>query len=82
MQFTRLPGTPTLLLKRLEMLVTFLGLEKVYVFFKIELPLIIPVLLAGPKVSLVQTSAGTILAALVGAGGLGIFIFPDLAQTA
>lgn len=61
---------------------TSLGLGKVYVFFKIELPLIIPVLLAGLKVSLVQTSAGTILAALVGAGGLGIFIFLGLAQTA
>ncbi len=48
----------------------------------VELPMSLPVVIAGVKVALIQASAGTIIASLVGAGGLGIFIFLGLAQTA
>ncbi|MCX7831415.1 MAG: ABC transporter permease [Actinobacteria bacterium] len=59
-----------------------IGLSSRTIFLKIELPLSLSVITAGIKVALVQTSAGTILAALVGGGGLGVFIFLGLAQTA
>lgn len=59
-----------------------LGLSKLEIIWKIEIPMALPLLLGGLRVALVQASAGTILAALVGAGGLGVFIFLGLAQTA
>lgn len=59
-----------------------IGLSAPRVFFKIELPLVASVVLAGVRVALVQASAGTILAALLGGGGLGVFIFLGMAQTA
>lgn len=59
-----------------------IGLSAPRVFFEIELPLVASVVLAGVRVALVQASAGTILAALLGGGGLGVFIFLGMAQTA
>lgn len=48
----------------------------------VELPLAFPVILAGLRIALVQTTAGAIVAGLVGGGGLGVFVFLGAGQTA
>lgn len=50
--------------------------------FEIELPLSAPVIIAGIRIALVQTTAGAIIAGLVGGGGLGSFVFLGASQTA
>jgi osmoprotectant transport system permease protein len=50
--------------------------------FQVELPLAFPVVLAGIRIALVQTAAGSIVAALVGGGGLGRIVFFGLEQAA
>jgi osmoprotectant transport system permease protein len=52
------------------------------VFWQVELPLAFPVILSGIRTALTQTIGNTILAGLVGAGGLGSIIFLGLAQAA
>ncbi len=49
---------------------------------EVELPLAMPVIVAGTRIALVQTTAGAIIAGLVGGGGLGTFVFLGAAQTA
>lgn len=48
---------------------------------EVELPLAFPVVLAGIRIALVQNTAGAILAALVGGGGLGSIMFFGLEQS-
>ena len=48
---------------------------------EVELPLAFPVVLAGIRVALVQSTAGAIIAAFVGGGGLGTIMFIGLEQT-
>lgn len=48
----------------------------------VELPLAVPVVLAGVRVAAVQTAAAAIIAGLVGGGGLGQIVFYGLQQTA
>lgn len=48
---------------------------------EVELPLAFPVVLAGIRVALVQSTAGAIIAAFVGGGGLGTIMFLGLEQT-
>ncbi|HET6498106.1 MAG TPA: ABC transporter permease [Coriobacteriia bacterium] len=48
---------------------------------EIELPLGFPVVLAGVRVALVQSTAGAVVAAFVGGGGLGAVMFFGLEQT-
>jgi len=48
----------------------------------VELPLAAPVILAGLRVALVQTTAAAIIAGLVGGGGLGTFVFLGASETA
>ena len=48
----------------------------------IELPLALPVLLAGLRIVTVQTISLVVVAALIGAGGLGTFVFEGLGQYA
>jgi len=48
---------------------------------EVELPLAFPVVLAGVRIALVQSTAGAILAAFVGGGGLGTIMFLGLEQT-
>jgi osmoprotectant transport system permease protein len=50
--------------------------------FKVELPLAFPVILTGIRVVLVQNIGLAVIAGLVGGGGLGIFVFQGIAQTA
>lgn len=49
---------------------------------QVELPLAFPVVLAGVRIAAVQTTAGAIIAGLVGGGGLGRIVFYGLQQTA
>ena len=49
---------------------------------RIELPLALPALLAGLRLVLVQTIGLAVVAALIGAGGLGTFVFQGIGQYA
>jgi len=59
-----------------------IGLTDRQRLWQIELPLALPVLLAGLRIVLVQTIGLAVVAALIGAGGLGAFVFQGLGQTA
>jgi osmoprotectant transport system permease protein len=59
-----------------------MGLSRSQILWRIELPLALPVLLAGLRIVLVQTIGLAVVAALIGAGGLGTFIFEGLGQYA
>jgi osmoprotectant transport system permease protein len=52
------------------------------VLWRVELPLAMPVLLAGLRIVLVQSIGLAVVAALIGAGGLGTFVFEGLGQYA
>ncbi len=55
-----------------------MGMQPKEVFLQVELPLCLPVILAGVKTSAVLTIGTATLAALVGAGGLGAVIFAGI----
>lgn len=57
-----------------------MGMTDSQILFRVELPLSFPVLLAGIRVATVWTIGITTIAAAVGAGGLGEFIFRGLAM--
>ncbi|HEY8338651.1 MAG TPA: ABC transporter permease [Egibacteraceae bacterium] len=57
-----------------------LGLTGLQVLWKVEVPLALPVIMAGIRTSAVQVVATATLAAYVGLGGLGRPIFNGLAQ--
>jgi len=59
-----------------------MGMTRRQVFWQVEVPLAAPVLLAGLRIVLVQTIGLTVVAALIGAGGLGTFVFDGLGQYA
>ncbi len=59
-----------------------MGMTSLQRLTRVELPLALPVLLGGARVSLVQAIGNTTVAALIGAGGLGVFIFQGLGQAA
>jgi osmoprotectant transport system permease protein len=59
-----------------------MGMTGRQVLFRIALPLATPVLFAGLRIVTVQTIGLTVVAALIGAGGLGSFVFLGLGQTA
>lgn len=58
-----------------------MGMSKSQKFRYVELPLATPMMLTGIRMSLVQTIGNTAVAALIGAGGLGTFIFQGLGQS-
>lgn len=49
---------------------------------QVELPLAFPVILTGIRVVLVQNIGLAVIAALIGGGGLGVFVFQGISQTA
>jgi len=49
---------------------------------EIELPLALPVILAGIRIALVQNLGMATIAALIGGGGFGTFVFQGIGQTA
>ncbi|MCF7935176.1 MAG: ABC transporter permease [Synergistales bacterium] len=59
-----------------------MGMNVVQLFGRVEVPLALPVVLAGVRTSAVQAVGNTAVAALIGAGGLGSFIFQGLGEAA
>lgn len=59
-----------------------MGLSSRQIFWLVELPLSLPVLLAGLRIVTVQAIGLAVVAALIGAGGLGTFVFEGLGQYA
>jgi osmoprotectant transport system permease protein len=58
------------------------GMTRRQIFLKVQIPLAIPLILGSIRTALTQSMGNTILAALIGGGGLGSFIFLGLAQSA
>ena len=59
-----------------------MGMSRSQVFRKIEVPLSAPIVLEGVRTASVQSVGLAAVAALIGAGGLGWFIFQGLGQAA
>jgi osmoprotectant transport system permease protein len=59
-----------------------MGMTPRQLLARIELPLALPVLLAGLRIVVVQAIGLAVVAALIGAGGLGSFVFEGLGQDA
>ena len=57
-----------------------LGMNRVQVFTKVELPLALPVMVAGLRTASVEVIASATLAAFIGAGGLGSYITGGIAS--
>jgi len=59
-----------------------MGLTRSQRLWKVELPLAAPIVVAGVRIVTVQAIGLVVVAALVGAGGLGTFVFQGLGQYA
>ncbi len=59
-----------------------MGMTSRQVFMQIQMPLALPVILSGIRTALTQAIGNTILAGLIGGGGMGTIIFLGLAQSA
>ncbi|UUV19037.1 ABC transporter permease subunit [Fusobacteria bacterium ZRK30] len=59
---------------------TGIGMSNKQILFRIKLPLAIPVMMGGIKVSTVASIGTTTIAALIGAGGFGSFIFRGISM--
>jgi len=59
-----------------------MGMSRRQVFRKVEIPLATPIVLEGVRIASVQSVGLTAVAALIGAGGLGWFIFRGVGQAA
>ncbi|WP_417583966.1 ABC transporter permease [Nitrincola sp.] len=59
-----------------------MGMSQTQVFLQVRLPLAMPVMLEGVRITSIQAIGLTAVAALIGAGGLGSFIFQGLGQAA
>ncbi|MHC2363309.1 ABC transporter permease [Rhizobium leguminosarum] len=59
-----------------------MGLTRLQILTGIDMPLAFPVILTGIRIVLVQAIGMVTIAALIGGGGFGIFIFQGLGQTA
>jgi osmoprotectant transport system permease protein len=57
-----------------------MGMTPSQVLWQVELPLAIPTLLAGLRIATVTTVGTATIAAAIGAGGLGVFIFQGIAS--
>lgn len=57
-----------------------MGMSPTQIFFRIELPLALPVILAGLRVATLSTIGIGAIAALVDAGGLGKLLFEGISQ--
>ena len=55
-----------------------MGMTARQILFRVEIPLALPVVLAGVRITLVQLIGLAMLAALIGAGGLGAIMFQGL----
>ena len=59
-----------------------MGMNERQVFFRLKLPLAMPVIIEGIRITCIQAIGLTAVAALIGAGGFGTFIFQGLGQAA
>jgi osmoprotectant transport system permease protein len=59
-----------------------MGMTRGQLLARVEVPLALPVILAGVRTATVQSIGNTVVTALIGAGGLGVFIFQGLGQYA
>jgi len=59
-----------------------MGMNKKQILHRVQIPLALPIILGGVRTASVQTIGNTAVAALIGAGGLGTFIFQGLGQAA
>lgn len=59
-----------------------MGMTEGQVFFQVKLPLALPVIIEGVRITTIQAIGLTAVAALIGAGGFGGFIFQGLGQAA
>ena len=59
-----------------------MGMSRPQRFWMVEVPLALPIALRGVRTAAVQAIGNTTVAALIGAGGLGWFIFQGLGQAA
>ena len=59
-----------------------MGMTPGQVLARVEMPLALPVMLSGVRIVLVQNIGLATIAALIGAGGLGAFVFQGIGQTA
>lgn len=59
-----------------------MGMTQRQLFWQVELPLALPLVLAGLRIVTVQAIGLAVVAALIGAGGLGTFVFEGLGQYA
>lgn len=57
-----------------------MGMSRLQLLFRVEIPLSVPIILGGVRIALVQAIGNTTVAALIGAGGLGTFVFQGLGQ--
>ncbi len=61
---------------------TGMGLSRGQIFRKVELPIALPVFLSGLRIAAVQAVGLAVVAALIGAGGMGALVFQGLASGA
>jgi osmoprotectant transport system permease protein len=59
-----------------------MGMTGRQLFWRVELPLALPLFFAGLRIVTVQAVGLAVIAALIGAGGLGSFVFEGLGQYA
>ena len=59
-----------------------MGMGRGQTFFRVQLPLALPVLLRSLRVVVVQTVGMAVVAALIGAGGFGALVFQGLLSSA
>jgi len=59
-----------------------MGMSERQVFLQVKLPLALPVIMEGVRITTIQAIGLTAVAALIGAGGFGTFIFQGLGQAA
>ncbi|HSK69994.1 MAG TPA: ABC transporter permease subunit, partial [Candidatus Limnocylindria bacterium] len=59
-----------------------MGMGARQAFFRVQLPLALPLILGGVRTAVTQSMGNAVLAALIGGGGLGSLIFLGLAQSA
>jgi len=59
-----------------------MGMTARQILWRVEVPLAVPVLIAGLRIVTVQAIGLAVVAALIGAGGLGSFVFEGLGQNA
>lgn len=59
-----------------------MGMSRGQIWWRVELPLALPVLLSGLRVATVQTVGLAVVAALIGAGGLGALVFQGISSSA